>query len=56
MASAGKDTEGSQFFIMQGSYPHLDSRYTLFAKVIDGMSVVYNITGEDKIISIELTQ
>lgn len=54
MASAGKDTESSQFFIMQGSYPHLDSRYTLFAKVIDGMDVVYNITEDDKIISIKL--
>ncbi len=54
MASAGKDTEGSQFFIMQGSHPHLDSRYTLFAKVVEGMDVVYNITEEDKIISIEL--
>ncbi len=54
MASAGKDTESSQFFIMQGSYPHLDSRYTLFAKVIEGLDVVYNITEDDKIISIEL--
>jgi len=54
MASAGKDTESSQFFIMQGSHPHLDSRYTLFAKVIEGMDVVYNITEEDLIISIEL--
>ena len=54
MASAGKDTESSQFFIMQGSYPHLDSRYTLFAKVIEGMDAVYNITEDDKIISVEL--
>jgi len=54
MASSGKDTEGSQFFIMQGSHPHLDSRYTLFAKVIEGMEVVYNITEDDKIITIEL--
>lgn len=54
MASAGKDTEGSQFFIMQGSHPHLDSRYTLFGKVIDGMDVVYNINEDDLIISVEL--
>ncbi|MBK7629610.1 MAG: peptidylprolyl isomerase [Ignavibacteriales bacterium] len=54
MASAGKDTESSQFFIMQGSHPYLDSRYTLFAKVIEGMAVVYSITEEDLIISIEL--
>lgn len=54
MASAGKDTESSQFFIMQGSNPHLDSRYALFAKVTEGMDVVYNITDDDIIISIEL--
>ncbi|MFZ1282141.1 MAG: peptidylprolyl isomerase, partial [Ignavibacteriaceae bacterium] len=54
MASAGKDTESSQFFIMQGNFPHLDSKYTLFAKVIEGLDVIYNITEEDKIISVEL--
>lgn len=54
MASAGKDTESSQFFIMQGSYPHLDSKYTVFAKVISGLDVVYNITEEDKIVAVLL--
>jgi cyclophilin family peptidyl-prolyl cis-trans isomerase len=54
MASAGKDTESSQFFIMQGSHPHLNGRYTIFAKVIEGMEVVNKITEDDKIISINL--
>ncbi|MGD8307509.1 MAG: peptidylprolyl isomerase [Ignavibacteria bacterium] len=54
MASAGKDTEGSQWFVMQGNYPHLNGRYTVFAEVIDGMEVVYNIDQDDKIIEIEL--
>lgn len=54
MASAGKDTESSQFFIMQGSYPHLNRRYTLFGKVISGLDVVYRITEDDKILGIEL--
>jgi cyclophilin family peptidyl-prolyl cis-trans isomerase len=54
MASAGKDTESSQFFIMHVSHPHLDSRYTIFAKVAEGMDVVYNITEDDEIISIKL--
>lgn len=56
MASVGKDTESSQFFIMQGSHPHLDSRYTLFAKVIEGMDVLYNITEDDKILDIHIEQ
>jgi cyclophilin family peptidyl-prolyl cis-trans isomerase len=40
MASAGKDTEGSQFFITHIATPHLDGRYTIFAKVVKGMEVV----------------
>ncbi len=54
MASAGKDTESSQFFIMQGNYPHLNGRYSLFAQVIEGMHVVYNLDQGDKIESIKL--
>lgn len=54
IASAGKDTEGSQFFIMQGYYPHLNGRYTLFAEVIKGLDVVMEISEDDKIISIDL--
>ncbi|HQI41058.1 MAG TPA: peptidylprolyl isomerase [Ignavibacteriaceae bacterium] len=54
MASAGKDTESSQFFIMQDSYPHLNRRYTLFGKVINGLDVVYRITENDNILGIEL--
>jgi cyclophilin family peptidyl-prolyl cis-trans isomerase len=54
MASAGKDTEGSQWFVMQGSYPHLNGRYSIFARVLSGMQVVYNIDQNDKILQIEL--
>lgn len=54
IASAGKDTEGSQFFIMQGYYPHLNGRYSLFAEVQNGIDVVMNISEEDKILSVQL--
>lgn len=36
MATAGKDTGGSQFFINTGRNPHLDWHYTVFARVIAG--------------------
>jgi len=31
---------GSQFFIVHGDAPYLDSRYTAFAKVVEGLDVV----------------
>ncbi|MEN8153664.1 MAG: peptidylprolyl isomerase [Acidobacteriota bacterium] len=52
MASAGKDTEGSQWFITHSSTPHLDGRYTIFAKVISGMDVVHKIQVGDRILSL----
>ena len=49
MASAGPNTEGTQFFITHSPTLHLDGRYTIFAKVTDGMNAVNDITVGDKI-------
>nr|KAJ3418526.1 Peptidyl-prolyl cis-trans isomerase cyp10 [Polyrhizophydium stewartii] len=38
--SAGVYTNGSQFFITYAKQSHLDSKYTVFAKVIDGMDTL----------------
>ncbi|HSP87378.1 MAG TPA: peptidylprolyl isomerase, partial [Ignavibacteriaceae bacterium] len=56
MASAGKDTEGSQWFVMQGNYPHLNGRYSVFGRIVDGLETVYYTDQEDKIISIKLIE
>ncbi|MGG5254047.1 peptidylprolyl isomerase [Neobacillus sp. SM06] len=40
MAHAGKDTGGSQFFIVHESQPHLDGVHTVFAQVTSGLEAV----------------
>lgn len=49
MASAGKDTEGSQWFITHSPTPHLDGRYSIFGKVVKGLEVIHKIRRGDKI-------
>ena len=53
MASAGKDTEGTQWFITHSPTPHLDGRYTIFADVESGMDVVHIIEVGDQILSVD---
>lgn len=54
IASAGKDTEGCQFFVTHSPQPHLDGRYTIFGRVLSGMDVVDRIQVGDKINSVSV--
>jgi cyclophilin family peptidyl-prolyl cis-trans isomerase len=49
IASAGKDTEGSQFFITHSPQPHLDGRYTIIGRVVSGMEIVDRLQVGDRL-------
>lgn len=47
MANAGRDTNGSQFFITFAPAEFLNGDYTIFGQVTEGMNVVNGITRRD---------
>ena len=56
IATAGKDTGGSQFFFNHAPNYHLDGHYTLFAKIITGLIVMDQLEEGDKMISVTVEQ
>ncbi|EJU04781.1 cyclophilin-like protein [Dacryopinax primogenitus] len=40
MANSGPDTNKAQFFITYGKQSHLDNKYTIFGRVIDGLETL----------------
>ena len=54
LASAGKDTEGSQFFLAHSLLPHLDGGYTVFGWVVEGLGAMDSIVRGDEIVTASL--
>ena len=53
MAHAGKNTGGSQFFIVYEAQPHLDGVHTVFGKT-DDMDIVLKLTNGSRIVKASL--
>jgi cyclophilin family peptidyl-prolyl cis-trans isomerase len=52
MAHAGRDTGGSQFFLVLEPQPHLDGVHTVFGQVTEGLDVMRKLKQGDHIHSI----
>jgi predicted transcriptional regulator len=52
VASAGRDTENCQFFIMLADAPHLDGRYTRFAHVVSGLENAQRLVVGDRMVRV----
>ena len=47
MANAGRNTNGSQFFITFAPTPHLNGQHGVFGRVVSGMDVVNSLRERD---------
>lgn len=54
IATSGRDTGGSQFFIMHSRHPHLEGGYTLFGQVVEGMEIVDALVQDDRLIEVRI--
>lgn len=58
MAHAGRDTGGSQYFIIlsQENTKHLDGKHTVFGQVTEGLDILPKIRQNDKMIKVEVLE
>jgi cyclophilin family peptidyl-prolyl cis-trans isomerase/HEAT repeat protein len=55
IADAGRDSGGSQWFVMHGRAPHLDGRYTWIGRVTEGQNAADGLVIGDKVIEATVT-
>jgi peptidyl-prolyl cis-trans isomerase B (cyclophilin B) len=56
MAHAGKDTGGSQFFMVldEGATRHLNGVHTVFGKITEGLDVMKQIKANDSMTTVRV--
>jgi cyclophilin family peptidyl-prolyl cis-trans isomerase/HEAT repeat protein len=54
MALSGKDTGGSQYFITLSPQPHLDGRYTIFARVTKGLDLARRVQQGATVLKVDI--
>jgi peptidyl-prolyl cis-trans isomerase B (cyclophilin B) len=55
MALDGRDTGGSLWFVALSRQPHVDGRYPLFGRVIEGQDVVERLEEGDRLLSVTVS-
>jgi peptidyl-prolyl cis-trans isomerase B (cyclophilin B) len=55
MAHAGRDTGGSQFFLVLAPQSHLDGQHTVFGQITDGLDVLQKLEVGDEIKNVSFT-
>jgi peptidyl-prolyl cis-trans isomerase B (cyclophilin B) len=56
MANAGRDTNGSQFFIVLQPQPHLNGKHTVFGKITEGLNELDLVKQGDQLATVEIFQ
>jgi peptidyl-prolyl cis-trans isomerase B (cyclophilin B) len=56
MAHAGRNTNGSQFFIVLQPQPHLDGVHTVFGKITEGLNELDLVKQGDQLATVEIFQ
>jgi cyclophilin family peptidyl-prolyl cis-trans isomerase len=54
MALSGKDTGGSQWFVTLSPQPHLNGRYTIFARVTRGLELARHVQQGATILKVDV--
>jgi peptidyl-prolyl cis-trans isomerase B (cyclophilin B) len=56
MAHAGRNTGGSQFFIVRAPQPHLDGKHTIFGKVTGGIEIIDRLEERDEMRRVTISE